>query len=205
MATFKRRLYARLMAHIFQAQETNIDSGDRGMQAEKIMIDSEENKEYLPIQGLEAFNKATADLLLGQGHAATKVSHHLVLKVSTPCMSGAASLTACPRKAGGGKVHSLLKSLSKWCFSDGIFMAYGYPVRYSLNFHHGMATCKDDRFRGQTLYQPLWCLQSLVNILVLPCAGEQGGHAAVPVRHRVAQSGRRVHCQVPPRQDRLPV
>ncbi len=37
------------------------------------MIDSEENKEYLPIQGLEAFNKATADLLLGQGHAATKV------------------------------------------------------------------------------------------------------------------------------------
>lgn len=43
------------------------------VQAEKIMIDSEENKEYLPIQGLEAFNKATADLLLGQGHAATKV------------------------------------------------------------------------------------------------------------------------------------
>ena len=58
-----------------QAQETIIDSGARGMQAEKIMIDSEENKEYLPIQGLEAFNKATADLLLGQGHAATKVSH----------------------------------------------------------------------------------------------------------------------------------
>lgn len=44
------------------------------LQAEKIMIDSEENKEYLPIQGLEAFNKATADLLLGQGHSATKVS-----------------------------------------------------------------------------------------------------------------------------------
>ena len=44
------------------------------LQAEKIMIDSEENKEYLPIQGLEAFNKATADLLLGQGHAATTVN-----------------------------------------------------------------------------------------------------------------------------------
>ena len=42
-------------------------------QAEKIMIDSEENKEYLPIQGLEAFCKATADLLLGQEHAAPKV------------------------------------------------------------------------------------------------------------------------------------
>ena len=38
------------------------------------MIDSEENKEYLPIQGLEAFNKATADLLLGQGHSAMKVT-----------------------------------------------------------------------------------------------------------------------------------
>ena len=34
------------------------------------MIDSEENKEYLPIQGLEAFNKATAQLLLGEGHPA---------------------------------------------------------------------------------------------------------------------------------------
>ena len=45
------------------------------------MIDSEENKEYLPIQGLEAFNKATADLLLGPGHAATKVS------LTPPCQS----------------------------------------------------------------------------------------------------------------------
>ena len=42
-------------------------------QAEKIMIDSEENKEYLPIQGLEAFNKATAELLLGKDHPAIKV------------------------------------------------------------------------------------------------------------------------------------
>lgn len=36
------------------------------------MIESEENKEYLPIQGLEAFNKATAQLLLGEGHPAIK-------------------------------------------------------------------------------------------------------------------------------------
>lgn len=42
-------------------------------QAEKIMLESEENKEYLPIQGLEAFNKATAELLLGQDHPAIKV------------------------------------------------------------------------------------------------------------------------------------
>ena len=36
------------------------------------MIDSEENKEYLPIEGLAAFNKATAELLLGAGHPAIK-------------------------------------------------------------------------------------------------------------------------------------
>ena len=41
-------------------------------QAENIMIESEENKEYLPIQGLEAFNQATAQLLLGEGHPAIK-------------------------------------------------------------------------------------------------------------------------------------
>ena len=41
------------------------------------MLDSEENKEYLPIQGLEAFNKATADLLLGKDHPAIKVGPEL--------------------------------------------------------------------------------------------------------------------------------
>ncbi|CAL5223517.1 g6046 [Coccomyxa viridis] len=56
--------------------------------AEKIMIDSEENKEYLPIQGLEAFNKATADLLLGQGHAATKENRVATLQ----SLSGTGSL-----------------------------------------------------------------------------------------------------------------
>jgi aspartate aminotransferase len=30
------------------------------------------NKEYLPIEGLDAFRKATVDLLLGQGHPAIK-------------------------------------------------------------------------------------------------------------------------------------
>lgn len=34
------------------------------MQAEKKLI-GQGNKEYLPIQGLAAFNKATAELLLG--------------------------------------------------------------------------------------------------------------------------------------------
>ena len=53
-------------------------------QAEKIMLESEENKEYLPIQGLEAFNKATAELLLGQDHPAIKVVLELLLLFDLP-------------------------------------------------------------------------------------------------------------------------
>ena len=40
------------------------------MQAEKLMIEKEENKEYLPMQGLDSFRKATVDLLLGAGNPA---------------------------------------------------------------------------------------------------------------------------------------
>jgi hypothetical protein len=36
------------------------------------MIEAEENKEYLPIDGLADFKKATLQLLLGSGHAAIK-------------------------------------------------------------------------------------------------------------------------------------
>ena len=36
------------------------------------MIEAEENKEYLPIEGLADFRKATLQLLLGSGHAAIK-------------------------------------------------------------------------------------------------------------------------------------
>lgn len=43
-----------------------------GMQAEKMMIEKEENKEYLPMQGLDSFRKATVDLLLGAGSAAVQ-------------------------------------------------------------------------------------------------------------------------------------
>ena len=42
------------------------------LQAEKRMIEAEENKEYLPIDGLADFKKATLQLLLGSGHAAIK-------------------------------------------------------------------------------------------------------------------------------------
>ncbi|KAL3132881.1 L-asparaginase 1 [Trebouxia sp. C0009 RCD-2024] len=40
--------------------------------AEKRMIEAEENKEYLPIEGLADFRKATLQLLLGSGHPAVK-------------------------------------------------------------------------------------------------------------------------------------
>lgn len=36
------------------------------------MIEAEENKEYLPIEGLADFRKATLQLLLGSGHPAVK-------------------------------------------------------------------------------------------------------------------------------------
>ncbi|KAJ8617516.1 hypothetical protein MRB53_013702 [Persea americana] len=36
--------------------------------AEKLMLEKGENKEYLPIEGLAAFNKVTAELLLGAGN-----------------------------------------------------------------------------------------------------------------------------------------
>lgn len=41
--------------------------------AEKNMIEKGENKEYLPIQGLDSFRKATVDLLLGDSPAVKEV------------------------------------------------------------------------------------------------------------------------------------
>lgn len=51
------------------------------------MLESEENKEYLPIQGLEAFNKATAELLLGAGHPAIQVMLQCVLSLTATLVS----------------------------------------------------------------------------------------------------------------------
>jgi aspartate/tyrosine/aromatic aminotransferase len=42
------------------------------LQAEKLMLESGENKEYLPIEGLAEFNKATVALLLGSDNKAVK-------------------------------------------------------------------------------------------------------------------------------------
>lgn len=39
------------------------------------MIESEDNKEYLPIEGLADFNRATAELLLGKDHPAVREVH----------------------------------------------------------------------------------------------------------------------------------
>lgn len=41
--------------------------------AEQNMIEKGENKEYLPIQGLDSFRKATVDLLLGDSPAVKEV------------------------------------------------------------------------------------------------------------------------------------
>ncbi|KAG2245275.1 hypothetical protein Bca52824_092875 [Brassica carinata] len=41
-------------------------------QAENLMLERGDNKEYLPIEGLAAFNKATAELLFGAGHPVIK-------------------------------------------------------------------------------------------------------------------------------------
>ncbi|KAL0726530.1 hypothetical protein Bca4012_022623 [Brassica carinata] len=40
--------------------------------AENLMLERGDNKEYLPIEGLAAFNKATAELLFGAGHPVIK-------------------------------------------------------------------------------------------------------------------------------------
>lgn len=42
------------------------------LQAERKIVDANENKEYLPIDGLASFNKATINLLLGFDHPAVK-------------------------------------------------------------------------------------------------------------------------------------
>ena len=57
--------------HVYQSiYAKNMSCCD--LQAEKKMIEAEENKEYLPIDGLASFKKATLQLLLGSDHAAIK-------------------------------------------------------------------------------------------------------------------------------------
>ncbi len=62
------------------------------LQAEKRMIEAEENKEYLPIDGLADFKKATLQLLLGSGHAAIKEVRPSFRMCTYPSYSNAALL-----------------------------------------------------------------------------------------------------------------
>lgn len=56
--------------------------------AEKLIFDKNENKEYLPIEGLAAFRKATVDLLLGAKHPAIAEGRVAVIQ----SLSGTGSL-----------------------------------------------------------------------------------------------------------------
>ncbi|OEL38468.1 Aspartate aminotransferase, chloroplastic [Dichanthelium oligosanthes] len=56
--------------------------------AEKLMLEKGENKEYLPIEGLAAFNKATAELLLGADNPVIKQG----LVATLQSLSGTGSL-----------------------------------------------------------------------------------------------------------------
>ncbi len=56
------------------------------------MIEAEENKEYLPIDGLADFKKATLQLLLGSGHAAIKEVRPPFRACTYPSNSNAALL-----------------------------------------------------------------------------------------------------------------
>ncbi|KAL8171116.1 LOW QUALITY PROTEIN: hypothetical protein V2J09_022920, partial [Rumex salicifolius] len=58
------------------------------IQAEKLILEKGENKEYLPVEGLAAFNKAAAELLLGADNPLLK--QHKVASVQ--CCGGTGSL-----------------------------------------------------------------------------------------------------------------
>jgi aspartate aminotransferase len=51
------------------------------LQAEQKMLAAGYNKEYLPIEGLDAFRQATVQLLLGSNSAAVKEGRVAVLQV----------------------------------------------------------------------------------------------------------------------------
>lgn len=50
------------------------------MQAERAILEKDENKEYLPIEGLMSFRAATAELLLGPDHPAIKEVVYAVIQ-----------------------------------------------------------------------------------------------------------------------------
>ena len=75
------------------------------LQAEKIMIEKNENKEYLPIEGLDTFRKATVDLLLGSSSAAVK--EVCLLKLHTSCLCNTMGISYTDR-------NTLLCGCTRW-------------------------------------------------------------------------------------------
>ena len=71
--------------------------------AEKKISDKQENHEYLPIEGLDTFRKATVDLLLGDDHPAIKEGRVAVLQ----SLSGTGSL-----RIGSGFIARFMKGKS---------------------------------------------------------------------------------------------
>nr|QKY14843.1 aspartate aminotransferase (AATC) [Polytomella parva] len=71
--------------------------------AEKIIFEKNENKEYLPIDGLPAFRQATVTLLLGEGHPAIKEGRTAVIQ----SLSGTGSL-----RVGAAFISKWLKGSS---------------------------------------------------------------------------------------------
>ncbi|BBM99003.1 aspartate aminotransferase, chloroplastic [Marchantia polymorpha subsp. ruderalis] len=117
--------------------------------AEKKMLESGENKEYLPIEGLAAFNKATAELLLGADSPAIKEGR--VATVQGLSGTGSLRLGAAfiQRYFPGAKV---LISSPTWGNHKNIFNDAGVPwseYRYfepktvGLDFEGMMADIKD--------------------------------------------------------------
>ncbi|MCO5574287.1 hypothetical protein L7F22_028069 [Adiantum nelumboides] len=117
--------------------------------AEKLMLEKGDNKEYLPIEGLAAFNKATAELLLGADNPIIKEGR--VATVQSLSGTGSLRLAAAfiQRYLPGTKV---LLSSPTWGNHKNIFNDAGVPwseYRYfdpktvGLDFEGMLADIKD--------------------------------------------------------------
>jgi aspartate aminotransferase, chloroplastic len=71
-----------------QRQTNNHQKTKQNTTAENLILQSQGNKEYLPIEGLDAFRRATVKLLLGEGHPAVSQGRVATLQA----LSGTGSL-----------------------------------------------------------------------------------------------------------------
>lgn len=75
-------------AHNTPSQHPKTNQTKTKRTAENLILNSGGNKEYLPIEGLDAFRRATVKLLLGEGHAAVREGRVATLQA----LSGTGSL-----------------------------------------------------------------------------------------------------------------